>query len=314
MPGGDTRIAAVIAAYRRDPELSRLLEGLFAGSRRPDLVVVVDNAALESTRETVARFAGVHYVASERNIGPGDAWRRGMGVADGLAGGRPWHYLVLDDDVVVAGDALEQMVSVAVQAGAGMVAPLLSDAEGRLWGFPEPADVGLRRVIREVATPAEALARIGGGPQQFCWCTGACVLVSGEAVEAVGPHRDDFWMLGEDLEFSMRVASAFPAVFTCAVEVPHLPPAPSDDVEEVRASSLRKFHALLTNLGYLSFHCAHSGHMRRYLAGNYRRYFRTMGVSAATVAAAFGCFWRGVVCGRPAGYFLVRGQGGMPLL
>lgn len=295
------RVMAVIAAYRRDDELERLLEGLFSGGRRPEGAVVVDNAALESTRQVVSKFPKAYYIASDKNIGPGYAWRRGMEAADEQSSKPVSHYLVLDDDVVVRGDALAKLVEVAQEPGVGMVAPLLSDARGQLWGFPEPEDVGLRRIIREVKTPREALERIGGNPQAFCWCTGACVLVSREAVQVVGPHRDDFWMLGEDLEFSMRVASAFRALFTCAVEVPHLPPVSSSMSAEAKQASLRKFHALLTNLGYLSFHSPYSRHMRRYLAGNYRRYFCTEGVHFKTIAAAGRCLWNGVVCGRPAG-------------
>lgn len=304
-------IVAVVAAYRRDPELSRLLEALFSTASAPEAAVVVDNAAEESTRATVGGFPLARYVASDKNIGPGYAWRLGMEVADRLLGGPPTHYLVLDDDVVVDGAALDCMVRAAVSAGAEMVAPLLSDAAGKLWGFPEPADPALRKSIREVVTPKEALKKIGPQPQDFCWCTGACVLVSRRTVEAVGPHRTDFWMLGEDLEFSMRVAARFRAVFTCQADVPHLPPAPPSDQISARAASLRKFHSLLTNLAYLSFHCPHSAHMRSYLAGNFRRYFRTEGVTPSTLTSATRCLWQGAVLGRPAGHaksFVTRGS------
>lgn len=297
----DPVIAAVIAAYRRDRELARLLDSLANASPPPAVTLVVDNAALDSTRQLVAAYPGAHYLAADRNIGPGYAWRLGMQSVNELCGLQPTHFLTLDDDVVPGPEAIGVLHATAAAAGAAMVAPLLSDAGGRLWGFPEPAKRELRPLIRAVKTPSEALERLGARPHRFTWCTGACVLVSAQAVRAVGAHRCDFFMLGEDLEFSMRVADRFPAVFTCRVDVPHLPPPPPDEASARRANR-RKFHALLTNLGYLSFHCPHSAHMRGYLAGNFKRYFMTEGLGPASVARAARCFWNGVIRGRPAGW------------
>ncbi len=295
-------IAAVIAAYKRDPELDRLLDSLEHSTIAPTLTVVVDNAGLDTTRQVVEKHAATHYHVSAANIGPGYAWKQGMQLARQHAPLHPTHFLVMDDDVVLENSTLEQLLSCADEAKAEMVAPLLSDHDSQLWGFPEPRDPQLQQLIRKVTTPLEALQQLGPKPHSFCWCTGACVLVSQRAVAAIGYHRTDFFMLGEDLEFSMRVANQFNAVFTCAATVPHLPPRADSPVVGGNAAGLRKFHCLLTNLGYLSFHCPHSFHMRRYLAGNYKRFFTTEGISVRTVTQAISCLWTGVVRGRPAGW------------
>jgi GT2 family glycosyltransferase len=185
--------------------------------------------------------------------------------------------------------------------GAVAICPLIEDREGRLWGFPEPVSKSDRKKIRAAATPADALRLLGPGRHPFCWATGACILVDGAAIETTGLHRGDFWMLGEDLEFSMRLAATGRAVFTCLAAVPHLPPEPADEAGARRAD-YRKFCALLQNLSYLSFHSLHSRHMWRYLPGNFRRFFRSHGMSPTTIRDAATCFVLGAGCGHPSGH------------
>ena len=108
-------------------------------------------------------------------------------------------------------------------------------------------------------------------------------------------------MLGEDLEFSMRLAAAGQGVFTCLAAVPHLPPKPLDETG-ARKSDYRKVCSLLQNLSYLSFHSPHGRHMWRYLPGNYRRFFRSHGTRPSTIRDAATCFVQGAVRGHPAGH------------
>ena len=106
-------------------------------------------------------------------------------------------------------------------------------------------------------------------------------------------------MLGEDLEYSMRVASTLGGVFTAAVTVPHQPPAP--DPRTARAAHRRKFLALLQNLSYLSFHSPHRAHLRSYLAGNFKRYARTEGFAPGTLWDGWCAFYQGALWRQPAG-------------
>jgi hypothetical protein len=108
-------------------------------------------------------------------------------------------------------------------------------------------------------------------------------------------------MLGEDLEYSMRLASGGGGVFPCLASVPHLPPKPPDEAG-ARMADYRKFCSLLQNLSYLAFHSPHSRHMWSYLPGNFRRFFRSHGTGLATVRDASACFVWGAVRGHPAGH------------
>jgi hypothetical protein len=88
-------------------------------------------------------------------------------------------------------------------------------------------------------------------------------------------------------------------VFTAQAAVPHLPPPPHADTS--RLSHHLKFLALLQNLSYLAFHSPHSAHLRRYLAGNFKRYARTEGLSPGTLWDGWCAFYQGALCRQPAG-------------
>ena len=291
------RVAALIAAYRRDAELERLLSALAEGTQRPACVYVADNASSEATRE-VCRRLGAEWIPAPINRGPGPAWNAALETA--LNDTSLTHFLVLDDDVVPPPDGLEKMLSVMSSAKVGAVAPLLFDEKGKLWGFPEPREVELRAAIRRVDDAASAKTVLGRDPHAFCWATGACMLYRRDAFEQCGKFREDFWMLGEDLEFSMRAASQVGGVFTAGVSVPHVPPAPRDP-RTAAVAHRGKFLALLQNLSYLAFRSPHSAHLRWYLPGNFRRYLRTEGWKACNIRDAAAAFWSGAVCGHPAG-------------
>jgi len=288
------KVVAVIVTWRREHELDRLLTCLENSTHPLHGCVVMDHAGTVPG-EFSRRAFPTKILPDTSNPGPGAGWANGARFAGEFFG--KTDLLYLDDDVVLPRDALE--VLLREKHDAGVICPLLEDSHGSLWAFPEPVCREDREKIRRAKTPAEALALLGPGPHPFCWATGACLLVGKEAGEE--RHRKDFWMLGEDLEFSMRLAAKTRAVFTCLVAVPHLPPGPPD-AATARKSDYRKFCSLLQNLSYLSFHSPHSRHMGSYLPGNFRRFFRTHGHSPATWSDAIFCFWQGAILGRPAGH------------
>ena len=291
-------VAAAIATHRREAELQRLLAAL----GHSDLtltggIFVADNASSPETRAVCQAGSGVAWLPRAVNNGPGPAWN--TAAAKALENPGVTHILVLDDDVVLPADALRGLLDALVASGAAAAAPLLFDENGRLWGFPEPLEVALRATIRRTRTPKECRQALGPTPHRFCWATGACMLYTRQAFDTLGFFREDFWMLGEDLEFSMRVASLLGGVFTAAVAVPHLPPPAK--TAAVRTSHRLKFLALLQNLSYLAFHSPHRAHLRSYLAGNFKRYVRTEGWAPGTLWDGWCAFYEGALWKQPAG-------------
>lgn len=292
-----SRIAAAIATHRRDAELARLLSCLAASTLPLEGgIFVADNAASTTTRHVCASAPlPAAWLPRQRNNGPGPAWNTAITAA--LADASVTHVLVLDDDVVPPPDTTLHLLE-AMGDSAALAAPLLFDGEGNLWGFPEPVDEAQRKVIRRVHRPAECRAVFGREPHALCWATGACLLFARRAFER-DAFREDFWMLGEDLEFSMRTASRLGGVFTAAAAVPHIPPSATKGASG--AADRMKFLALLQNLSYLAVHSPHSAHLRWYLPGNFRRYLRTFGWSPGNLRDALDAFRLGARRGLAAG-------------
>jgi hypothetical protein len=292
-------LAAAVATHRRERELARLLGALAAdGTPFGGGVFVADNASSAAT-QTVCAAAAVPCTWLPRpvNNGPGPAWN--TAIAKALENPAVTHVLVMDDDVVPPPGTAAALLAALATAPAAAAAPLLFDDKEHLWAFPEPRETALRAGIRRTVDTDECRRAFGGEPHAFCWATGACMLYARRAFETCGLFREDFWMLGEDLEFSMRVAAAAGGVFTADAQVPHLPPPP--DPETSRVAHRLKFLALLQNLSYLAFHSPHSAHLRSYLAGNFKRYVRTEGWSPGTVLDGCCAFYQGAVCRQPAG-------------
>lgn len=292
-------VVAAIVTHRRPAELRRLLDSL-AASTVPLLGCVISDHAPPEARHALPPGLPfpVEILDNPSNPGPGAGWANAARHALRHFGPALTAVWYLDDDVVIPPDTLETLLAEGRDAEA--VAPLLEDAAGRVWAFPEPEYPPLRPVIREVQTPAEARRRLGDAPLPFCWCTGACFLVFRPALEAGCFHREDFFILGEDLEYSMRLAARGRAVFTCRSSVPHLPPPARDPKEAARGNYL-KFCSLLQNLSYLSFHAPNRGPMPKYLPGNFRRFFRTHGFGMRAMRDAAACFRAGALLGQPAG-------------
>jgi hypothetical protein len=290
-------LAAAIATHRRDKELARLLIAL-QHSELPLTggVYVADNASSSKTKD-VCVVNGAIWLPRPTNNGPGPAWN--TAVSQALKNPDVTHVLVLDDDVVPPPETTRLLLSAMETMGAAAAAPLLFDEHQRLWAFPEPRETALRAAIRRVHSPEECHTALGDDPHRFCWATGACMLYSRRAFEVGGFFREDFWMLGEDLEFSMRIAATLGGVFTAQVAVPHLPPPP--DPARAKIGHRLKFLALLQNLSYLAFHSPHRAHLRSYLAGNFKRYARTEGFGPGTLWDGWCAFYEGALWRQPAG-------------
>lgn len=304
----------VIATYRREKELRRCLDSILVQTHPVHAVVLADNTNEPVIKKLLDHFSFSKkiYLGMTENKGCG-AGLKAAEIATLEQLPESTHFLVLDDDVVLGPTVVSSLLSHMEKHGAELMAPLLTDDKDQLWGLPEPRQVhqiGLPRkqrldkIIRTCSTPIEALEKLGAEPHQMWWCTGACLLVTTNAVKKVGPHREDFWMLGEDHEFSMRVGASFKSMFCCDVVVRHLPPQGLDPVK-AECSHYLKFISLLQNLSYNSFHTSGSGPMKFYLAGNYKRFFQTFGFTPKTVWHSVLTLWFGAFCAEPAG--LARG-------
>lgn len=124
-------VAVVVVTYNRADLLARMLVGLAALERRPDAVIVVDNASTDHTRQVLENAPGLDLVAihSTENLGGAGGFHLGVKTAYDKGFDRIW---LMDDDVVPTPDCLTVLLA---QTGRGVGACLMAvreDTGGRL--------------------------------------------------------------------------------------------------------------------------------------------------------------------------------------
>ena len=101
-----------MVTYNRAALLERCLGALYAQSRLPDGVIVVDNASTDDTPAVLKawrdRNSSLTWIRMQRNEGGAGGFARGM--REVLNGGYDWAWL-MDDDAIPEADALAKLIS-----------------------------------------------------------------------------------------------------------------------------------------------------------------------------------------------------------
>ncbi len=173
------RVAAVIVTYRNPAMLGRLLGDLCVQTLHLRDIIVVDTSIEDDTAESIrAGFPQIHYRKMPENGGSASGFCEGIRIAVTKAD----YVLTLDDDVRMLPDA---------------VAMLFAGMKGRL---EQGVRVGAVRAVGP-SHPAWMPEEL----RDFAW---RGTLLSRIAVEMTGLPLRDYFLYADDLEYSIRMASA----------------------------------------------------------------------------------------------------------
>lgn len=263
-------------------------------------MLIVDNAGDPQTAEVLASSSiDCRRVVPERNLGCAGGLELGGKSAAQQFAEDYTHLWILDDDAEVEPDTLEKLLHAMEQEHAWAAIPLVVDAEGRIGWFPHVKPESKFTAIRQKLTPAEFREKCGSEPALFTWSTGVSLLVSRAAIEQLGFHRGDYWIRGEDLEYSLRLSCNGKAVLVPTAVTKHLPPPAIGDTD-VHAERA-KHAAMIRNAAFTSFRLPHGRSLIRRLPGNGWRFLRTWGFNATAVSMLIEALWDGAIRGLPAG-------------
>ena len=217
LASGDTPrpgVAVVIVTYNSAAVLESCLRSLRSDLVQLKAVVVADNGSRDDSLAIAKAVSDLPIVTVElgRNAGYAAAINAGVeaiDVADLDA------VMVLNPDCVVRSDTIARLWQ-ALGGRRGIAVPRLVNPDGTLQPSLRRMPT-VRRALAEALLGARA-GRIGSlgelisdpasyaRPGPAVWATGAAMLVSTEAMAAIGPWDESFLLYSEETEFALRAA------------------------------------------------------------------------------------------------------------
>lgn len=236
------KIAIVVVTYNREVLLKRCIEALRRQHYAWDSLFVINNGSTDGTRAWLDMQNDIEVIHQNNTGGAGGFY---SGIKYAVEKGYDYIW-VMDDDVIAAEDALEQMMLAAellpdfsflcskVTSNDGVVinVPNIDNARSKynypLWG--EYAEHGLIRVSSS---------------------TFVSVLVNARHVQKAGLPIRDFFIWGDDIDFTNRLSKQAPGYMTGRSKVVHLrhnPSFPSLLTEQDKARIGLHFYNIRNNI------------------------------------------------------------------
>ncbi len=188
------KVFAIVVTHNRPVLLARCLAALAGQDRRPDAVIVVDNATEQALEPIVLTHSRARLLRFAHNQGPAAGFAAGIRAA--LAGGAT-HVWLMDDDGAPAGrSCLARLLDVAARQGSALTCPLVHnvDAPERL-AFP----IRQRGRTRFTVAALEPGRLIEGFAHLFNG-----TLITAGALAATGLPETRLFMRGDEVEFLLR--------------------------------------------------------------------------------------------------------------
>ena len=232
----------------------------------PFEVIVIDNASNDGTPDMVRRlFPRVCLITNEENLGFAKANNQGLQTATGK------YLCLVNSDVNVPPECLQAMYDFMVRnTKVGVLGPRMLTSEGHLgrsWmRFPTVwnclcSALALPSVFRRSRIFGGVLMGDfdGGRTSEVNVLNGWFLMVRREALNAVGPLDESFFMYGEDIDWSYRFRNAgWPRVYFAGAQARHYGGASSANaptrfylqMNKANLQCFKKHHSRIGVLGY----------------------------------------------------------------
>jgi GT2 family glycosyltransferase len=209
------RVVAVVVTYNRRALLLESLAALAGQVRRPDAVVVVDNASTDGTADAVAAdHPHVRLVRLSDNIGGAGGFAAGLEVALAADADLVW---LMDDDTVPEPGALDELLNTRDRypgPDPAVVASRVVWTDGR----EHPMNTPRRKpfVRRSELRRADEIGCVPIRSASF-----VSVLIDASAARRLGVPVADYFLWNDDFEYTTRLLRRAPGLLCPASVVVH---------------------------------------------------------------------------------------------
>ncbi len=198
-------VVAVVVTYNRKELLRECLEALRNQTAASQMdILVIDNASTDGTEEAIRPFIDVgqvRYVNTGSNLGGAGGFNFGMKQA--VEAGYEFLWL-MDDDCLPREDALEELLAAvqALDAKWGFLASRVEWIDGSLCKMNEV----------KLAKPSHQ----EHGCERCRQASFVSLFVPARVVREVGLPIKDFFIWGDDVEYTRRISSVYPSYYVPA--------------------------------------------------------------------------------------------------
>ncbi len=304
-------VVVIISTYRRPMELERLFQSLLGGTQPPFAAVVNDDSADTATAEVVRKL-GISHEFMVREPAPtntaASGWNRALEVAVQKFGDRATHYLIIDDDAKVAADTLALLLAAQQKTGAMSSFPAAYNPEDHFYITAQLVEGRYEDAQKRCKTREDLRCEFQNETPRAWMFQGLCHLMHWEVVHSGIRFDERFWMCGEDLDFSVRVAEKWGSLFVPQACCWHLYGAPFNSKSAKNSEYLKRL-SLVQNMTFAGYWRSYGRQIRgrwwdflrgRGLGPIYKQFLRDFGISKHTVYDLLWVILFGMLLGQPS--------------
>jgi rhamnopyranosyl-N-acetylglucosaminyl-diphospho-decaprenol beta-1,3/1,4-galactofuranosyltransferase len=209
-PIASSKIAAVVVTHNRLALLKVCVEALRGQTRKLDEIIVVDNASNDGTHEWLAAQGDLTIVTQE-NLGSSGGQYTGIKIA--YQRGHDWVWC-MDDDTLPQLRALECLIACPHfgKSITGFLSSVVLWKDGTMHEMNVPSTSSgikwLHHVLEEKCLEVQSNSFVS-------------VLISRPAIAKVGFPIKEFFIWGDDIEYTLRISAHFPCYVVLDSKVIH---------------------------------------------------------------------------------------------
>ena len=195
------KVAAVVVTYNRKELLKECIEALKASTCSAD-VIIVDNNSTDGTKEYIADLIGkdVIYKRLKKNLGGAGGFSAGMKYAVKKGYEYVW---IMDDDTIVKENSLEQLMNVteSVHDNFGFLSSSVKWIDG------SDCKMNMQTYKTNITDYEKTYAAKGIYPVKAA--TFVSLLFRAEAIKEIGLPLKEYFIWGDDKEYTLRMSNEF---------------------------------------------------------------------------------------------------------
>lgn len=239
----EQRVVAIVVTYNRMNLLKENINSLLNQTTPLD-VLVIDNGSTDGTKKMISELKSerIIYINTGENLGGAGGFAIGIKKATELNYSYAW---IMDDDTIPTSNALENLLKDMEGIEFSFLASMVYWSDGRVFPMNRPTiekvkDIHISTMNKIKSIPIESCSFVG-------------CLINIKYVWKVGLPFSEFFIYGDDVEYTRRLRKCAPAYWIIDSKIIHKAPSiEGADIALADASRISRFYYQTRNGIYLA--------------------------------------------------------------